>query len=673
MTPFIVAAMILAGFVIAHVVGLSLSRRMSVRPGHAREVMPTLPVAPVSKGLGAEQRWNASIRRVEEKLIKEFENGVEGAEASVLAGQIGEDETLVDAALERLREEIPCRLRITQSGRMLHDFDGEDIRALARMRTASWPLRASVFVLAALANVGAIWPVILMLTLALVTLNAVMGTATSAEGEIVGVAGLLYIAAAGFGAVALSLVARLLLTPLISVPKIGPSGTQDTVPERWHQTPAPGNAWYYFDIPFWSSRGSLGSGSSSSSSSGGGFDVDLDDAGQAIVIVLLVIVIAVCTIAIAIWARGLWFALMRRDDELERVSPGFWVRTAERLDAFERYMPTNDLVGRMARSLRRAYAHRRPMDADLGARVLALASHCNYQPSTIDISLNEGLDAHEAAEVGSRLCGIVGGQIGVTDEGDLIFALPPHVVDEVRAGLDDDLWAEYLDYEGMSLTRRKSQQPDSLPLNMVGITKGHLDASSRLVGGTLLMVVSTLIFLNPSNGLVEGYFGAVPTWLTASLAIIVGLFAMGTIALTTAVRYTAEASTIVGVRRDSRRAAFYAIRRAIERGEPTLDLEQIANKVEYAFRPAWNAIERDDVIKEIEGVLIDLDLSPSLEAGGSLVVDLAPLRRRIDAARRANVEDVLSGVSLPDAEVVFGDDAVVFDTQIEHDRISVLA
>ena len=345
------------------------------------------------------------------------------------------------------------------------------------------------------------------------------------------------------------------------------------------------------------------------------------------------------------------------------------------VDTFERFIPTNDLVGRVYRALDRAHSRRRPVDEELGPRVLSLARRRRGRVSTLDIALAEALDLNEAAEVGSRLCGLVGGRILVSDEGDLVFEFPGQVLREIDAELGDAPWAEYVEPTiHASRVRRLGVQADEhVPVNMVGLTYSHLVATDRLVGGTWLMAVSVMLFLN-YPGLLEFQLFAPLGDLFASAAaaatpitLLLFGFAIGATCLSAAARYTARAVAAHGVRRDVRRVTFEAIREATQRNPGFVDLTDIPSELTAVFKPAWRGISESMVRKEVHGVLVDLDLSPDLAAEGRLEVPLDALRRRLEAARSA--ADAIDDVVLESGR----DDDVVFETSITHDRVKVLA
>jgi hypothetical protein len=412
---------------------------------------------------------------------------------------------------------------------------------------------------------------------------------------------------------------------------------------------------------------SSSSSSSSVSSGGGGFDLDLDDAGEGIVVVLLVVVlVAILAAALSlvfIWARGIWRAVGRLGEPPPTISPTIWVRTTHAVDKWERFIPTNDLVVRTLHALRRFFNHRSPPDEDLAARVLILARRHGGKVSALQIMLAEGMDMDGACEVGSRLCGLLGGQILVTEAGELAFAFQPSMLERISGELDEDMWAEYIDFIELKMTRRPGQPDDAVPVNIVGISKTHLNSTNRLVAGTYIMAACAIVFFVEFLGNV----GAHPTLGALASLGAVGM-ALGAASLGTAARYSAREAAVHGIRRDIRRAVFYRVALMTSWREDYVDLRPLPRQLMETIKPAWRWVSEDLIAAEIRGAVIDLDLDVSEhpDHAGQEVYSLARFYERLDAP----AEDFAFDEVTLDFDA--SDDAVVFDTQIKHDHVTAL-
>ncbi len=702
MMSFLVSfgCLMLVGLLVAHAVGYYLTRLLEVEPGHIREVMPTIPVAPLYEG-DEQRRWKEEVREVEKELVERFSGGVSGVTAAGLAGEMNRDERVVSGALERMREEVDCRLRITRSGQILHDFGADAIERLQRERTRLIPTQLLMLGMAATANIGAVWPILAVLFLALASLGLM---ATYEQGTAFGLFGLGSIAIILVGTIALSLLWRVLSSPFIglkSEPTLGPMTQSEPAPQR-RLSGSTNQFWAFFDFG--------GGGGWGGGSGGDGADVDGDDLGEALIALVLIAIVVLCLITLFVWLRGLWRAVVHRDEHLDRISPAFWVRAADRADMFEKWMPTNDLVGRLYRAIERTYAHRRPVDADLGPRTLARAKRRGGVVSALEIAMEEGLDLSEAMEVGAELCRIVEGEVVVGEGGEVGFAFSDEVLRQIdeTAGLRDPdvhapmkhdasddrypdpermdhLWSEYLDLfePGFDhIARRPSQPFDTLPINLVGVGWGHLQAAQRLVAGTWLMAgMGTYLllwgapetfsaYLYGSDFMLVELFGAFP-YVTALLLVAM---ALGTSCLATSARYIARQRAIHGVRRDARRAAFDAIHGALQKGQTSVDLSGLTEAVLESFQPAWSDCPRELVEREIKAALADLEVGFDLEAPPNKatdVRDLDPLLERWTNAVRGDAFETVLGRTV-ERRASFDDEEVVFDTEVEHDHAMAL-
>jgi hypothetical protein len=670
-----VSLCLVAGLVLAHLVGRALFNSLAVSPGHARRIMPTVPFTDLQSTGVAGEAFAAEVRAIEARLLERFEAGVEGVYAEALAGELQEPVEWVEVALDRLRQEVPCRLRVTQTGRMLHDFEAADVHALRDRKRRAKPLRLGLFVVALCANVGTVWPVVTLLVIAGSALGMMASTWTVAAGAL-GLSSLVVVAVA---TVALGSLLHVMLSPMISGPKLGPSVPVAHRPKaRTLRLPA----WISFGgwsnaEPGWleSPNHSRSRRSSSSSSSSG----DSSGSGQAILFILvaivLIAVIAACLSTLAIWVRGLYRSVNRVED-LSDTPPSIWVRTKDWVDTTERLLPTTDLVGRIWRALRRALSQRRPLDWQMGPRILARAQRNGGTISAIEIALQEGLDPFEAVEAGARLTQQADGSIVVLAPGELGFTFPATYVQSAAPPEDENLWSEYLVFDPESPTVRRAldQSDDTVPVNLVGLREGHLVGSSRLVAGSCLMVFfMALLFvtevpadwapylLSPK----QTFAGARQGWGVWVVGATT-LFAICAMLLAAAARYIAVASAHHGVRRDARRAAYQEIFEHLQAGSATVDLDQQAHAISNALHDAWPGMPDTLVAPEMLGVAVDLELEPTPELGEG-TWSITELRTRYTRARAAARAQKHTQATPPT------DDPVVFDTQIELDRLVNLA
>jgi hypothetical protein len=213
-----------------------------------------------------------------------------------------------------------------------------------------------------------------------------------------------------------------------------------------------------------------------------------------------------------------------------------------------------------------------------------------------------------------------------------------------------------------------------VPVNLVGLTRSHLVATDRLVGGTCLMAISGMILLSYPGLLEFRLFAPLTGVLRAAsvafvpVTLVLFAFAVGSMCLSATARYTSKALAVHGIRRDARRATFQVVREALRSGRQTVELDALPDKLCDVFRPAWSGISLHLMEKEVQGVLVDLGLGPDLDAAGKLTVDLSALARR-----RQSALDTAGSLFDEVSELSSEPDEVVFETEVSHDRVKVLA
>lgn len=655
---------LVVGLLVAHLVGAGVARGLRVAPGHIRRAMPSLPAAEHGDGRG--HAWRRQVRAVESRLLDRFADGVEGAHATELARALEAPIEAVRQALDRLRQETPCRLRVTRGGRLLHDFSADAVAALRARRRRTRPLRAGLLLLALLANVGAIWPVVVLGFLAAGSLDAML----EADAAQVGLVGLGALAALVVATLLFGWLMHALLTPFGRHPRLGPAVVEPAAanaPAMLAWLPSLGGG----GRTHWSS-GSSGGGSSSSS----GRRSKGDGAGQAIIAIVLIAIIALCLFTVWVWVRGVYRAVQTPIDDEDDLGPALWVRRREVVDRIERLLPTNDLVGRVLRALRRLASQRRPADGAMSRRVLARAARQGGVVTALEIQLHEALDPAEAMEVGTRLCTLLEGRVRVIGDGEVAFDFGPGLTAPPDAADDPHLWAEFLRFspQGPAVRRDPDQLDHTLPVNLVGLRTGHLEATSRLAAGAWLMAASAAILfaidLPPGwhpylLGLAEPG-GAFRATFGAALTIAAVLFAIGATALAAVARYAAVTCAALGARRDARRAACQEVLEVIVAGRDTVDLGEQVQQVGDTLRACWPGVTAELIEKEMLGFAVDCDLEPVPEQGEGLW-SLQGLAARYTAARAAAYE----AASRPDDAA--DRDAIVFDSAIELDRLVALA
>jgi hypothetical protein len=610
---------------IAHAVGAVVAALVRVRPGRAADRMPGLPARDDKAGTPM-RRFERSVRRVEGRMLRWVLDQPQGVEAQALAAALGEDPEVVGEVLTRWRSRAPCRLQVTERGRLLHDFQPDDVRKLSRARLLTGPGRWLLMAVAAVANVGAAWPLAVTGVLAAVTLGGMLFTGDDGGIAVVlmALAGLLAVAVVFGLNLLLGLVFRVVLAPWIGGPRFrdafGPQDDED----RPQDSDTPG---------IFSVIGDLISGAVKQ--------------GLGAALVACVIAVALSSLAgLVLWGRGLWRAVSRRDPVEEELSPGDWAHEAPAPDTLEGLVPTSDLVMTLTRAIGRAVAARRPVDGRMAARVRERARRHGGWVAQLDLQIEEGLPADEALAVGARLSGAVGGEIETRDDGSIDFFFPAEaLLGEVVHGADPSRPAAAECVPSL----RAVQPVGAVPVALPGLALGHLQGSERLVGGTVLMVITGLIAL--------AMLAPLSAWAFA-VGLALAALASGVMIIVASARYAARSWAKAAVFRDVRRLTLAAVRGALSHDTSLVDAAALADRLHATFVTAWPGLVRADVAVEVEATLDELDLGLDADA----LVDepsgrpylLTPLRQRLRFLQLARHRGHR-------AEPI-RDDAIVFDT-----------
>ena len=627
----VLLATLVAAPLLARLAGALVAKHLRAEPGQARRWMPSLPQTQPQEGTPA-ARFEAALRRAEPKavqlLIAQAHNGhVSGVEAPALAAQLGVAGEVAAALLDDWRRRLPCRLRVTQKGRLLHDFAVADLQTAVRSAWHSLPQRALLFGAAVLANLGATWWVVAGVAVGAASLGAVW-RAEEDEARLLAALG-------GIGALlavfALSQAGAWLVRMVTwrRFPRMAPAekpmegDSEPLEPEEREEAPEPlpqgppalvRRAMQQRQVaqrrPV-APRSAKSSGESAGWLGAASLDLDVDGEGcMALLTGLAVAVLASAVLGglavVGLWLRGLWLAVRRLGEPLRDLSPAAWLRQARRAATWERWVPTNDLAIRLVRALGRTLQGR-PGDESMTRRVLSRARSQGGRVAALEIAIDHAVDPQEALSIGSRLVAQLDGDLQVSDAGDVDFVFP-HAVLQGDAALPDGPEAEYL---GANPQRPRHLQ--RLAVNVPGLTRDHVDGAARLAGGPLATVaVMALALLGGRGDLpIQG--------LDLSLGLLFCVLAPGTLMLAAATRQAVAESARQGVLRDVRRLAVRAAAATVP-GQ-RLRAEDFAARLAVAVERLQLGWQAADLQREVERAWADLGIEPDLQ--GEAMADTA--------------------------------------------------
>lgn len=648
--PYLLASAIAAP-VLARLAAWRLGTLVDARPGHTRARMPSLPVVPAEGPASratdrAAGRFEAAVRQAERRAVQLLCEGATGpvtVEASELATKLAVHAEIATALLADWRARLPCRVRVTRSGRLLHDFAPETLKTAVRDGWHAWPQRFALWLAAVLANLGALWWVVVGIACGVVALRAVwhaetdearLGMALLGIGEFAGV----YLAAQCGGWMVGLLSAtkgpKLAAKPENSAPrKLKISGPR----KKGQPAPAAKSESQPKEKP---SSGGFGWGDLVPSS----IDLDVDGEGCIFVLALIAILVLLALIAgslavVVVWMIGLWRAVVRLGEPERHLNPALWVARAEMASPWERWLPTNDLAVRLVRALRRQLQGR-PGDELLAGRVLARAKQQDGVVAAVDIALHEALDLREALDVGSRLVALHGGDLLVSDEGDVAFTFS---AEALQAAADDPAPPQ-LEYLG---DPANLAEPRKLPVNVVGLNLDHLGGAMRLAGGPWVTLPAMMF-------VVLGKASELPVrGLDLSMGLLFCLLSPGTFILAASALRTAKQSARVGLLRDVRRVTVGEVRRALDAGESWLLVDSVVSRVMQALVNLPNVFQSDDIRAEVEAMLVDLGLEPALTGKRGNSWDVAALAKRLKSLKHLRGQEGRPVAQGAGDEVVF--------------------
>lgn len=672
---------------LGRLVGWRLARRRWVELGSARAVMPSPPQeeTPLVKELGArfEARVSAAASRIHQKLLSSDPKGIT---AEGLAVELSLPPEVTAAALERLRAQASCHLRVTRSGKLLHDFTPSSLRTIKSAGQLPFITRVTLWLAALLANLGAIWPLVLSLMGASL---ALLGLWSESDDAWLIAAGVIICVPLAFALViAGGVLVGALLSPWSKTPHLGNAlaefsnggkrkkGNKKERKANWQEEVKESDAFgaseiarfvinsvLFVDLPLLVATLLFRMFGVSASSFLLGllivvivvgiiaaviaFGPEILQLGEAIeavpfIIVGLLLATALSSlVGIVFWVIGLWRSIAQEPPSV--MSPGKWVQRPQKTDTLSVLVPTNDLVIRLSRALQRALERKRPIDPGMPARLYTAAQERGGRLAAFEITLLEGLDPEEAVSVGASLSAHAGGSLEVSEEGELYFILPD-------AGPQREPRDAYEEFFGRNQSGGRVA-PLGMPVNLIGVTLADIEGMERLCAGTAMMLATLWAsYAGLGSYLFEGAWAA-PAWtLPAAAGLLVGVFM-----LTGALRYVARVEARSGFLRDVRRETFAEIQKAVKENRRLLKASELAQTLSSLSKKAWPSLTQEEVLQEVEAACDDLRLELSPEA---LAKDpeetrpyaLAPLKERLEAMKS------------PAPKALEKNEEVVFDT-----------
>lgn len=627
------AALAVLAPVLAHVAGWLTVRRMGRVRANIADTLPGLATHESGDGSAtdAARRFDGAVDQTFDLLAKRLLAGATNVRARGLAAELDLPMPVVSTALDQLTDSVPYTMRVMDSGELAYEFAPGATGSIKGRTLLRWPARVAWFVTACVANFGSMWPSVFITVTCALTFSSVSMTGRL-EGALYGsvfaiLGGLLVYWV-------LTRLARWVSTPMIATPDPGAPHGQESLElqeaEVERQSDELGS--------FRARSGVRGVWKIYKSMVRGLFRGRGDKRGAVVIVAIatLLALLALAFVSASSWVGSLWKILSGRLPRLPEMAPGAWVEVPQPVGS-----PFLELSDELALTLmsavRRLLLDRRPRDEALAARVAARAARQGGRVSGLDLILHEGFDEAEAITIAARVTGQVGGQITVSEAGDVDCVFEPPVGANLNV---PPAPLEAIELRGKIVHARS----EAIPVNVPGVNRYRLDAALNMATGATLTAVSVGL-LAP-----EGLLGAVFFGATSAVAL-------STWALVGASLYGARESARAGLLRDARRGALALLRIHLARA-PNLVPRAVFSSLVQTLDELDPANGPQMVWAEIDLALSDAGVELSLDGAsdGELAYDLGPLRARLQSLKdlRAQEVELDEGVQM--------DEVVVFET-----------
>ncbi|MAM02020.1 MAG: hypothetical protein CMH51_00495 [Myxococcales bacterium] len=637
------ASVALLGPIVAHIAGWLTVRRMRRVRAHIADTIPGLTAYETGDGtdLDAARRFDRAVDATFDRLASRFVSGAKDVRARPLAAELDLPIPVVATALDQLSDVAPYIMRVMDSGEIAYEFPPGATSSLKGRTLLRWPARVGWFLTAFVANFGSMWPAVYIGVAALGTFAELWSAGVlNAAYEANVYAAALTLPAGLLAYWLLTLLSQWLTTPLLATPTPGPPHAHL---ERERE--AAEEEELFEEIGVFRARSGVQGVWKGYKKAIHMFSGNRKGrrGGHPLAYVLLTVLafVALAVVSAVSWIGGIRNILSGRLPHLPEVSPGAWAREPQPVGSA--FLELGDeLALTLMSAVRRLILERRPRDEDLARRVVALAARQGGRVSGLDLTFQEGFSEAEAITVAARVTGQVGGQIEVSEAGDVdcVFETPHGA----------DLEVPLAPLEAIELRGERAEPISAgfhvrVPVNVPGLNRYLLEASLNLATGAALAAIAAGVLV-PAGVVGAAVFG------------VASAVALSTWALVGAARYGVRESVRAGLLRDARRGALAILRTHLEGSSNRMPRQALSGLVE-----AIDGLDPDNgatmVWAEVDLALSDVGVELALggdDEGEGLAYDLLPLRERLQSL------EALRGQTARSGEEVELDEVVVFET-----------
>ncbi len=645
--------------VLYHIIGRRFAKKIMGNPAVVSNIMPGLPS--VYHYQGKKRNWTKMYNEIKKKILNHLQSSFSNVEAYEIAGKFAENTDLVSNILEEISEQIPCRKQVTRKGKLIYDFKKEDVKKLKEKGMGVSLKKIFLVPLAFLANVGAVWPLILTVVVGILIIKELPNelSAHGTEGGIMIILmGFALFGAAIFLVWIFGLFFRGVLHPVLKAPRVAHNDlftekNQNFLTKKFGKKNKSGKSGGFFGF------GDLFSG----------FD---DDAGKFIIFIvllgLLIYFIYKALSIVVIWFRNIFIAILREFGLPFDISPGEWTHTPKIKDKMKIIFSSNELVFTFMRSIKRFFSRTKPTDRHMPARILKIARQNNGNVSAIDIALSEEVSIEEACDLGAKLVAKYNGDIAVSSEGDMDFTFANEVLESFESKNKADERPQFNKANAVERFTKNQKQLDvpkeeclnvgpngnltfnskGYPVNIPGISNIMYRSLFYLVGGSFVLTLFWGLYLffkyQELNIAPKLHFLLPIPFAPLGIFLICGIFA-----------YSVRGAIFNGLLRDIKRAVTRKIKTSHQAEDQNINTTSFIKELKLEICKVWDDVPEEIIKKVVEHTFINLNLDVDMQSGSSedTYFSIKELYKRKQAINQLRNEQVKVEMSKEKDEVVF--------------------
>jgi hypothetical protein len=321
-------------------------------------------------------------------------------------------------------------------------------------------------------------------------------------------------------------------------------------------------------------------------------------------------------------------------------------------ETFKSLIPSNDIILRFLRIIRVFASRMKPSDRNLPERLLHEAYKAESALSDLEIALLASVNIETAKDIGTMLVAKIGGEIVVSELGDLVFLFKKEKL-AAFATMPEVAKKSDLEFFKKENNQQFSPKANGALLNLAGISHKSYLSLFRLAGGAFLLSAVAVIII--AFGLETDQ----PKKFVEYLIIFgVPLFPSGVFVLISVFSYAMRFSVNNGVYRDIQRMTIACLKSRYESGEKYFSVSDWEKQITPLLQKVWKNIEIAHIQKVMTNACNQLGLKLAMDQmgqpgnQGAVIFELESLTKRFAALAQVKQSEKLYSDDAPD-EIVF--------------------